>query len=54
VKATTKIAAILLCVLLGAGGAMLARKEKAKTSQPKTRLSPVINQEEKRPIWIWA
>jgi hypothetical protein len=51
-KSGTKILAILFCMLLCAGGAMLARKENTKSAEPKTQVAPVINQEPKRLIWI--
>jgi len=52
VKSATKILAILFCLLLCAGGAMLGRKENTKATEPNTHCAPVLNHEPKRPIWI--
>ena len=53
-KSGTKILAILFCLLLCAGGAMLARRESTRRAEPKTQIAPVINRQPKRVVWIWA
>lgn len=53
-KSATKILAILFCLLLCTGGAILARKESTKGNDSKTRIVPINHREAHGKIWIWA
>jgi hypothetical protein len=48
----TKILAMLVCLSLCVGGAMLARTENTKHREQKTQFAPANNRQPNRAIWI--
>jgi len=52
--AAMKVLIIVFCIFLCGSGVIFNSKERAKNSEPKTQIAPVINREPHHRIWLRA